>query len=381
MKILILTAATGGGHIKSANTIKTYFNENTDYEVETLDTLKAVSRIIDKIICDSYLFMARKAPFLFGSLYKHTNQDTRFAQLVPKLNALLSHYLLYEIRDFNPDIIIATHHVPAQMVSALKEKSGVTASLLCLITDYGPHRAWIAPYVDHYIVACEDMIAELTELGIPNQRVHAYGIPVNREFFGSYDKASLRENLGLDPNLPTVTFMAGSFGVTNIIDLYKEIVLCGTPMQLVVITGKNQKLYDTFQEVLSQGTPVPTKLVFFTNEVENYMHASDLLVTKPGGLTVSEALASSLPLVMFDAIPGQEEDNANFLSRHGMGIRIGKGENLVDVVKRLLDNPDELAELKKNCAAFDKSKCLDEISALCASLPAAALDSKAERVS
>lgn len=174
--------------------------------------------------------------------------------------------------------------------------------------------------------------------------------------------------------MPTVTFMAGSFGVTNIKGLYHDMASCGIPMQMVVITGKNQKLHDAFQEELEQHMPIPTKLVYFTNEVQTYMHASDLLVTKPGGLTVSEALASNLPLLVFDAIPGQEEDNAAFLARHGMGIPINKRDSIAEVISELLRNPQKLEKMRKNCQAFDKSDCVSNIAALCETLAASAKD-------
>ena len=368
MKILILTAATGGGHIRAANAVQKYLQESTELEVETVDTLKAVGRLLDKTVCDSYLFMARKAPYLFGSLYKRTNQDTRFAQLVPRLNALLSHALRHAVQSADPDVIFSTHPFATQMVSSLKKSGDVDVPLISLITDYGLHKAWIAPNVDSYIVACHDMVETLMEQGIPKERIHPFGIPVHGIFFRRDDKKELRKKLLLDPELSTVTFMAGSFGVSSIIDLYHDISSCTVPMQLIVITGKNQKLYDAFTEELSENSSIPTKLIYFTNEVENYMHASDLLVTKPGGLTVSEALASNLPLLVFNAIPGQEEDNAAFLSRHGMGISVGKDDSIAPVITDLLQNPQKFTEMQKNCRSFDKSDCMENIAALCQSL-------------
>lgn len=375
MKILILTAATGGGHIRAASAVQAYLSEHTDFQTETIDTLKAVGRLLDKTVCDSYLFMARRAPSLFGSLYKRTNQETRFAQLVPRLNSLLSHSLLHAIESYEPDVIITTHPFSTQMVSELKENWGIRAPLISLITDYGLHKAWLAPLVDSYIVACDDMVISLEQAGVSRKKIHPFGIPVHELFFKPGDKAILRKELGLNPDLPTITFMAGSFGVTNIKSLYHDMASCGVPMQLVVITGKNQKLYDLFQEELEQNISIPTKLVYFTTEVETYMHASDLLVTKPGGLTVSEALACNLPLLVFDAIPGQEEDNAAFLARHGMGIPINKRDSIAAVISDLLNDSQKLEEMQKNCRAFDKSDSVKNIADLCEALVTSAKSS------
>ena len=122
-----------------------------------------------------------------------------------------------------------------------------------------------------------------------------------------------------------------------------------------MITGRNEKLYDAFEEEIVH-SPIKTKLIYFTIEVEKYMHISDLIVTKPGGLTVSEALACNLPLAVFDAIPGQEEDNANFLKTHDMGVRIGKETDFAKFISDLLAEKDKLRKMRESCKKFDKSE-------------------------
>ena len=154
--------------------------------------------------------------------------------------------------------------------------------------------------------------------GAPKEKIHTFGIPIFEAFYQEEDRASLLRGMNLSPELPTVLIMAGSFGVKNILRVYRDISTLGTAFQVIVITGKNKTLYEAFQKELPNSSK-PTHLVEFTTEVQKYMHASDLLITKPGGLTVSEALASGLPMAVFDAIPGQEEDNAQFLQAHGMG--------------------------------------------------------------
>ena len=291
MKIMLLTAATGGGHIRAANAVEAYIRENTSWEVQNVDCLKAVGRLLDKTVCDSYLFMAKKAPMLFGRLYKRTNKENRFSSLVPKLSGLFSNLLYPAIASYEPDVIITTHPFATEMVAALKDDGLVAAPLICIITDYGAHRAYIAESVDSYVVASEDMVPELMDFGVPKEKIHPFGIPVHGEFFDRQDQAQLLKGLDLDPSLPTLLFMAGSFGVSNIIKLYRDLAETQVKMQIIVITGRNQKLFDAFEKEIAENPGIPTRLLFFTDEVEKYMHAADLLVTKPGGLTVSEALA------------------------------------------------------------------------------------------
>ncbi len=361
MKIMLLTAATGGGHLRAAHAVEQYIRDNTDCDVVTVDALKAIGRLLDKTVCDSYLFMAKKVPALFGRLYKRTNKQNRFSGLVPKLSGLFSNLLLPAIAEYQPDVIITTHPFATEMVSDLKEDGLVAAPLICIITDYGVHRAYIAEHVSAYVVASEDMIPELMEFGVAAEKVYPFGIPVHGVFFDPGDREGLLQELKLDPDLPTLLFMAGSFGVSNIIKLYRSLESTDVRMQIIVITGRNKKLYEAFEKELTVGSRIPTRLIFFTDEVEKYMHASDLLVTKPGGLTVSEALACGLPMAVFDAIPGQEEDNADFLASHGMCVRLRKNSSFSEEISALLREKERLSAMRKNCEGFDKSQSIPNL--------------------
>ena len=361
MKILLLTAATGGGHLRASNAVERYIRDNTGHDVKSVDTLKAVGRFLDKTVCDSYLFMAKKVPALFGRLYKQTNKQNLFSDLVPKLSGMFSNLLLPAIEAYHPDVIITTHPFATEMVSDLKEDGSVTAPLICILTDYGVHRAWIADYVDAYVVASDDMAPELMTFGVPKEKIYPFGIPVHDVFFDREDRSMILRDLNFDPELPTLLFMAGSFGVSNIIKLYRDLTETNVKMQIIVITGRNRKLYEAFEKELASGARLPTRLIYFTDEVEKYMHASDLLVTKPGGLTVSEALACNLPLAVFDAIPGQEEDNANFLKTHDMGVRLHKGDDFAEQISSLLMEKQKLQAMRENCEEFDKSQSIPNL--------------------
>ena len=354
MRILILTCATGGGHLRAAAALEKYIRETTTHEVIQMDFLKSIGKLLDKTICDSYLFMAKKTPSLFGRLYKTTNKDNPLADFVPRTTELLALQLYPRLAEVAPDVIISVHPFATEMISGLKERRRITCPLICIMTDYGVHKAWIAPNVDAYVVACDDMVNDLRRLGIPKEHIYPYGIPVHDVFFDKEDQAKLLTEMDLESEVPTVLFMAGSMGVSNIVDLYRG--LCSSPLdlQIIIITGNNKKLYKLFESEIPNSSK-KTKLIQFTTEVERFMHASDLIITKPGGLTVSEALACNLPLAVFDAIPGQEEDNANFLQTHDMGVRITK-ENFSAVVSSLIEHKERLRHMRESCRTFDKSR-------------------------
>ncbi len=364
MKILILSAATGGGHLRASHAIEDYILRNSaGNNVTVVDALKSINTVLDKTVCDGYHFLATKTPKVFGQLYKKTNEESVLSSLVTRFSNVFSLKLMPVLEEQKADVIISTHPFATEMISYLKGKGLVKAPLICLMTDYGPHRAWIAPNVDAYIVSTEDMIPEMKEMGVDENKIYPFGIPVGDVFFNSGDKPSLLKKFGMDTDKPTILIMAGSFGVTNIMKIYKRLVQVPTAFQIIVITGKNKKLFEAFTPVI-EDSPKKTKLVFFTNEVENYMHASDLIITKPGGLTVSEALACNIPLAVFDAIPGQEEDNANFLLSHKMAVKLEKGADAGEIINSLIENNKKLEEMRSSCKSFDKSQSSKNIFSL-----------------
>lgn len=365
MKVLIFTAAAGGGHLRAAAALAEFLQRNMpQVQVRTADALKETNYLYDKVICGGYRFVATKTPSIFGRMYRKTNHDGPLAKLVPKMNDALGRRLLSVINEFEPDMIVATHPFAGEMTSHLKSKGLVQAKLLVLMTDYGPHKTWIAEQADGYLVACADMVEPMVrDFGVPREKIHSFGIPVPERFFDRGDKVVLRRELGLDANKMTVLLMAGSFGVKNIVQIYREIVRIPREFQMVVITGKNKRLYQTLQTTALL-SPVFTRLLLFTEEVERYMHASDLLITKPGGLTVSEALASDLPMLVFDSIPGPEEDNASFLERNGMAKRLRKGESCAAALQTLLEHPEELTVMRDACSKFDTAQGCAQIAEL-----------------
>lgn len=362
MKIMVLYASAGGGHRKAAEAIAER-GRARGAQVQLMDALKAVGALEDRVICDSYRLMARYVPQAFGLLYRQANKDKGLSQLVPKLNSHYAKRLLPAIAAFEPDVIISTYHFASEMVSTLKEQGEVKAPLICVITDYGLHRAWLAPQVDVYAVACEEMAVQLTAAGVPQTKVYVTGIPVGKAFDRMKQKEEAKARLKLLPDLPVVLLMAGSFGVEKVIAMYQAAAALEGDFQLVVITGRNPRLYEAMREILAVSAK-PTKLVSFTDRVADHMEAADLLVTKPGGLTVSEALASGLPMVVFDAIPGQEEDNARFLTARGMAEEVHSGAEAAEAIGRLMNCPGRLQAMQEACRRFDHARAAEEIVSL-----------------
>ena len=355
MNILILSASTGGGHMRASKAIEGYMTQkNKDINVKIVDSLLYISPILNKTVTGGYVYLATKTPKLYGKLYDLTNKDHKFANFVTRLNNIFANKLLPLIDEFRPDIIITTHPFPTEMVSRLKSKKEINIPLICIMTDYAPHKAWISDKVDAYIVANDDMVTKMIAEGVDSRCIYPYGIPVDEVFFEEKEKQLVIEELGLDKNLPTILMMAGSFGVSNVFDVYENIIDIDLDFQIILVTGRNQKLYNHFEEVIGS-SPKKTKLIYFTDEINKFMQASDIIITKPGGLTVTEALACNIPMAVFNAIPGQEEENAEFLLKHNMAVRISDGNSCRAAIVELLKDSEKLEDMKEACKSFDKN--------------------------
>ncbi len=396
MKVIILSASTGGGHMSAANAISEYLSEQ-NIEAKVVDTLKYISPILNKTITETYEFLAKKSPKLWKFMYNSSNHRA-INKIVSSSNSLISRKLMPLLRNFKPDLIISTHPFATEMISKLKSSDKIDAPLICVMTDYAPHRTWVSSGVNAYVVANDSMIEPMQKMGVNPDIIYPFGIPVDEEFFAQKSKKEILSQMDLSPALPTLLIMAGSCGFANMESVYKKLQKSKLDFQIIIITGKNPRLYNNMQNLISGSKPQkhhefipkfkikninlhnlrifknfikkesekvtitkPTKIIYFTNEVSKYMAAADIIITKPGGLTISEALACNLPMALFDAIPGQEEENAEFLVSRNMAVKLDSKSENIDAIENLLSDPEKLRDMRFNCENFDKSGSLSNI--------------------
>ncbi len=376
MKVLILSAKTGGGHMRCAQALQKVLSESDpDGEVRIVDGLEYVNRYFNRFVVDGYKFSATKLSKLYGIFYHMANNTNSLNKLILQSNNIFAKKLIPLFAEFRPDIVVTTHAFMSVMCSKLIEKGYINVPVISIITDFAPHNIYVNPGVTNYVVSSVQMVDELEKTGVDRNIVHPLGIPIDPVFFEKDEnkKAHLRE-MGFDPNVPTVLVMAGSFGVTDILKLYENINEIELDFQIIVITGKNTKLFDKFNSILScnenmrvgrreinfnyekeptrkeekMNITKKTMLIYFTNEVHKYMQLSDLIITKPGGLTVTESLASCLPMVLFRGIPGQETDNTEYLCNNNLAISVRKN-TVADTLFQLLKYPDRLLSMRESC--------------------------------
>ena len=363
MNILIFTASTGGGHKRAAAAIKAKINDiSPQTNVTVIDGMKAIGKVYNKAVTKGYHIMATKTPEFYGKMYRLTDEKKPVAKAVMKSNEMYANKLLESIEEYNPDIIIICHPFITNMVSYLKEKGKLNVKAISLITDYDSHRTYISPYIEAFVLAEPQMAKKLLEeYKVPESKIYPLGIPT----FDSFAKNETREELckreRLDPEIPTVLLMAGSFGVTGVLDFYEQLAQTGENIQMIVITGRNIKLFDHFDKKIQElDSSRNTKLLYFVDNVEDYMHIADLIVTKPGGLTVTESIACHLPMAIYSAYPGQEEDNVDFLLNQNAAVLIDKKNGAKQIIE-LLNSPEKLNEMRENCKKLALPNAAEDI--------------------
>ncbi len=357
MKILIFSASTGGGHKRAAAALEEKIKKiNPDVTVEVVDGLAAIGKMYDKTVCKGYYLLATKTPKMYGKLYKITDRKNWMFDAVMRSNASMASRLMEEIEKHNPDVIIMCHAFITAMVSKLRKKGKLLdVKLISLITDYDAHRTYVVPNIDAYVLAEPQMAPKLIkEFGVDESIIYPLGIPTFDKFSDPSVKGEICAREGISPDKTTVLLMAGSFGVVGVLSFYEQLATSARDLQLIVITGKNEKLYEKLEESMKNlGAEDRTKLLYFVDNVEDYMHVSDLIVTKPGGLTVTESLACHLPMAIYSAYPGQERKNVEFLVGQKAAVMIDD-ENGADQIIELLNSPDKLREMKENCIRLAK---------------------------
>ena len=367
MKILIFYASYGGGHLNAAKSIHEYLKDSyKNIEVELIDCMKYVNKTIEKVTTKAYNEMAKKVPWAWGRIYSDS-QKGPLAHITSRSNKFMAIKLLKLLREKQPDLIISTHPFGSQMCSYLKRKGKIHAKIATIMTDFAPHDQWLvgSDYTDYYFVAHENMKKYLKKKGIPASKIFATGIPLSSRFLKSYDKENILTELNLKSGKKTILFFGGGkfgLGKTRTIEIFEGFVQYCTDMQIIAIAGKNEKMKMAFEKIVSKYNRKDSILVFeYTSQIPEFMSISDLVVTKPGGLTTTESLASHLPMVIINPIPGQEEENAKFLEKNGIAIWIKKEDNVTEVLENLFSNSKKLENMKENTKKLAKLHSTQDI--------------------
>ena len=355
-KILIFYGSYGGGHLAAAKSISEYLQSNySNVEVQIVDCIEYINKYLNKVSTEAYKELAKKAPWLWKRVYKDSKTGP-LAHISTTTNKLMSYRLNLLIQEFKPDLIISTHPFSTQMCAILKKKGKIDCKLATILTDYQIHPQWLilSSFSDYFFVSNEQMKTDMISEGINDEKIFVTGIPVSERFLQKMDKKSIYEQFELDENKETVLFFAGGefgLGRNTTFMVLKAIIRLFPDIQVIAIAGKNKKMKKKFTELVDHKR---IKILEYTDKVPELMYISSMVITKPGGLTVTEALASHLPLVIINPIPGQEEENAEFIIQNDVGIWIKKEDNIARALKNLYRNKEKFVTMKENTKSLAK---------------------------
>jgi processive 1,2-diacylglycerol beta-glucosyltransferase len=370
-RILILSASVGGGHLRAAEAVEAACRRrDPSAVVRHVDTLTLTPGAFRRVYAKGYFDLVNHAPDLLGALYARSDRPPRGRsgeRLRLAVERLNTRPLVALLDDFAPDVVCHTHFLPAEILGHRRRRRGFRAPQAVVVTDYDVHRFWVSGSPDLYCVAREDGRIQLEALGVATERIRVTGIPVVPAFAELPDRAALRLEHGVDANQPVLLVLCGGFGLGPVEALVGALWGHVRGVQMIVIAGRNDPLRRRL-EAAARRAEVPTRVLGFTSEMHEWMGLADVAVTKPGGLTTSEALACGLPLVVANPIPGQETRNAAMLYEEGAAI---SGENLLTVgprVARLLASPERLAAMRASAlrlgrphAAMAVAEALDRL--------------------
>lgn len=340
-KILILTGSFGNGHISVTNALVNQFNKMHLPNVTVIEhdlfqeAHPIINSIAKKYYINSYKYFRRSYKYFY---YARPDKTDACFYKYYGLNRLVN-LIIKE----KPDLILLTF--PTPVVSILKRDFNIKTPVCTVITDYKLHKNWLVPDSEKYYVATEQLKSEIHSFGVPLENINVTGIPIHEKFSEQVDRTAWLAQHGLDPNKKTLLMVAGAFGV---MDGFKEILaslIQRSQHQFVVVCGKNQALIDELKANFSNKNVL---VMGYTQDMAQWMASCDLMLTKPGGITITESLCKHIPLVFFNPSPGQEGENAVYFSNKGYARITHSYAETIHVTLDLLNHTRELNRLTQN---------------------------------
>ena len=344
-RILLLHITASSGHHHASRAIeRTLQALDPSASITSIDAFRYTSRFVQWAISRTYLSLIRHQPDVWEYLYDNPGVHRRvqyFRGLLHRYQAAKLARLFDTIR---PNAIACTQAYPCGMVADFKKHHRFPVPLVGILTDHAPHLYWFHDTVDVYVVPSEQVKRRFVTRGVDSARVRVLGIPIEPQFARTTDRDATARRFGLTRTEPILLVMGGGGGFGKLRDIVANLDTLHLPCQLVVLTGTNRSLLAWLRSQRFRHTAVALE---YTSAVPALMDLATLVISKPGGLTTSEAMAKGLPFVIVNPIPGQEAYNARFLISQGAAVQAGSPETVRQIVSDLLDNPEQLRRLRE----------------------------------
>jgi processive 1,2-diacylglycerol beta-glucosyltransferase len=365
-KILVLSASVGAGHMRAAEAVELAVRELApEATVKNVDVLTLTNALFRRVYAKAYLDLVNRSPHVLGYVYDMMDQPSRSGKnrgdrlrlAVEKLN--LRPFLRF-LESEPWDLIINTHFLPAEIIASLRNQDRLKVKQVTATTDFETHRLWVNQPCDHYFTATEEGARYLAHWGVPAESITTTGIPIHPLFRTRKDRAACLAKHGLGGDRPVILQMAGGFGVGPIEKLYRAILDVEAPLEVLVVSGRNEAVKAQLEAV-----PVPShhhaKILGFSRDIDELMTCADLVMSKPGGLTTSETLARGAGMVIVNPTPGQEYRNSDYLLENGAAIKVNNIATLAYKVTILLREPGKLDQLKASARRLARPNAALEV--------------------
>lgn len=365
MRVLIPTVTAGAGHLQAALALEEAWRSlRPGDELRRVDVLDYTPRVYRSIYVKGYLKVIEKAPELYAMLFKKTDNPERIKKMIKlrrQTARLTAARFVDEMVDFNPHAVLCPHYLPLEILGGvqnrIRRRKRIFPYTVCVVTDFEAHALWMEPCVDLYCVAAPETRARLVARGASPEDVVVTGIPIAGKFSARINVSAVRLQLDLQAGVPTVLVLGGGFGMGPVAEILGELDKIASPMQVVVVAGKNEPLR---RKLAGMQHRHATRILGFCTNMHELMAAANVILTKPGGLTTSESLAVGRPLVILSPIPGQEAANSDFLLEKGAAVKVNCLEDLPYKLGQLMGT-EKLSQMARAARAIGRPQAATTI--------------------
>ena len=366
--ILVVTASMGSGHNKAANAVAEAIKRKYPVnKINVIDFMTTETAYFNSLVKDIYLKMLDHTPSVYEFFYKFTSDSTKGSTIQSVFAHAMKKDMRELIKKYEADMVICTHPFPCAAASYLKQTGEINIPLITVMTDFCVHQFWLYKNIDIYFTANDLLKKEMVNQGLLEERIFVTGIPVGYNFRVDYNRDDLLAKFKLEKDKPVALIMGGGLGLGGVKNALCQLERLKKDIQILVITGANVALWSEMNEY-AQHSKHKIFVWGYSHNIQEFMSVATFLISKPGALTISEALTRELPMILHDPIPGPEVDNAKFVSDNGAAIWVKHQDTLDAVVREVLSDATILPKLRNNAKVLKKPYASDNIADVIANM-------------
>ena len=366
--ILVVTASMGSGHNKAANAVAEAIKRKYPVnKINVIDFMSTETAYFNSLVKDIYLKMLDHTPSVYEFFYKFTSDSTKGSTIQSVFAHAMKKDMRELIKKYEADMVICTHPFPCAAASYLKQTGEINIPLITVMTDFCVHQFWLYKNIDIYFTANDLLKKEMVNQGLLEERIFVTGIPVGYNFRVDYNRDDLLAKFKLEKDKPVALIMGGGLGLGGVKNALCQLERLKKDIQILVITGANVALWSEMNEY-AQHSKHKIFVWGYSHNIQEFMSVATFLISKPGALTISEALTRELPMILHGPIPGPEVDNAKFVSDNGAAIWVKHQDTLDAVVREVLSDATILPKLRNNAKVLKKPYASDNIADVIANM-------------